>query len=279
MIKTIRSSIVHVSSWKGDLRTIMSFLFGAVLVCMCGYPYIKFACFARSEIQAFELYIICGSSGYSFLALLLGNILLLSNAPFVDEITTYEILRLGKSRWVNSKILYLVSSCIAYSVFLLIVSVIFSLFKGNVVFINEWSYAMKELAFKQPTYAIESFRVAFSHGNFIASVNPYTAVTLTVVCNSAYAVIICLLMMSINLVSRHNLGWLIAGVVHICGYIIFVNSGFLFPTKYSLFCHGLPAYYFESQNGFSIVGTISFVLAVFLVLWEIGIYGCKRKQL
>lgn len=278
MIKTIRGALIQISSWKTDLRVIMAFALGFVLLCLNGYPYLKFAAFLKSEVQAFELSVICGSTGYAFLALFLGNLLLLSNAPFITDVTTYELLRSGKKQWIDSKILYIVLSSVLYSIMLMVASAVFSAFKGTVSFKNEWSYAMLELAIKQPIYSVDSFRIAFPQRMFVETVNPYTAVVLTVICNSMYSILISMTMMCVNLLSSRNWGWIVASLIHIGGYVIFANAGFMFPQKYSLFCHGMPAYYIQEIGHYSIIGTVCFVLAVFLILREICLFASKRMQ-
>ena len=112
MIKTIKSALMQITSWKTDPRVIMAFLFGFALLCVEGYPYLKFAAFVRSDVQSVEMFVLCGSDGFAFMALFLGNLLLLSNAPFLSETTTYEMLRMGKKRWIDSKIIYIgISLC------------------------------------------------------------------------------------------------------------------------------------------------------------------------
>ena len=160
----------------------------------------------------------------------------------------------------------------------MVASAVFSAFKGTVSFKNEWSYAMLELAIKQPIYSVDSFRIAFPQRMFVETVNPYTAVVLTVICNSMYSILISMTMMCVNLLSSRNWGWIVASLIHIGGYVIFANAGFMFPQKYSLFCHGMPAYYIQEIGHYSIIGTVCFVLAVFLILREICLFASKRMQ-
>lgn len=265
--------------WKADMRVYMAVAIGIVLVCLKGYPYLKFATFLRSDIQAFEMYIICGSTGYTFLGVFIGNLLLMSNAPFSNEISAYEMLRLGKKRWINSKILYIILGSFFYSLILIVSSIAFSAFMGTLNFRNEWSDAMNELAIKQPRYAIDVFRIMFSQKDYVYAVKPYVAVILTLVCNSIYSILLCMMMMSMNL--RHNscYGWAVASVVHILGYVLYSNAGLMFPQKYSLFCHAMPALYFNHESKFSIVGTICFSLALFFALREICLSASKNSRI
>ncbi len=279
MVKLIKNVAIQFSSWKTDFRVIMALILGSVLLCLNGYSYLKLAVFLRSEIQAFEMFIICGSTGYSFLASYLGNALLLSNAPFTSEMTAYEVLRLGKRRWIDSRIIYVVSSCFIYSIIILIASVLFSATKCSLNFKNEWSSTISELSIRQPSYILDTFRFAFNQKEYIMTISPYTAVALTVVCNSMYSVLLSMIIMSVNLLTEQSFGWIIASAIHICGYIIYANVGNMFPLKMSLFCHGMPAYYFQKNAGFSILGTISFVLLVFIILREICLYASKKMQL
>lgn len=278
MIKTIKSALMQITSWKTDPRVIMAFLFGFALLCVEGYPYLKFAAFVRSDVQSVEMFVLCGSDGFAFMALFLGNLLLLSNAPFLSETTTYEMLRMGKKRWIDSKIIYIVLGSVAYSLVLILASVVLSCLKGTVSFRNEWSYAMTELAMKQPNYAISSFGVVFQEREFVSAVSPYLAALLTVICNTAYSILICLIMMTINLFSTHNIGWIAASVIHILGYAIFRDLEIDIPFRYSLFCNGMPAYYFMPEKGFSVIGSVCFFVAMILILRGACFIASKKMQ-
>lgn len=277
-MRMLRSTFYQLTSWRTDLKVLMAFAFGIVLSCISGYNYLNYANFLRSDVQVFEVYIINGSTGSTFLGIFLGNILLMSNAPFVDEITSYEFLRLGKKRWVESRVIYIILGCFFYSFIILVSSSIFSFILARVYLNNMWSGALSELAMNQPMYAIEKFKVAFPYRGMISSINPYMATLLTVICNSLYSSLICMLIMCVNICNSHNFGWLIASIIHIGGYIIYANMGFLFPLKYSLFCHGMVAHYFEEQSGFSMISTISVVIIIFIVLQETSRYGVRKME-
>jgi hypothetical protein len=278
MIKSLKSALMQITSWKTDLRVIMALAFGFALLCIKGYPFLKFAAFVRSDVQAVEMFVLCGSDGFAFLALFLGNLLLLSNAPFISETTTYEMLRLGKKRWIDSKIIYIVLGSVIYSLVLILASTILSCIKGTVNFSNEWSYAMKELAIKQPTYAIDSFQISFPQKEFVTAANPYSAALLTVICNSAYSILICLVMMTVNIFSTHNFGWIAASVIHILGYAIYANSGIGIPMRCSPFCNGMPANFFKTGNWFPVIGVVCFYLAIILILREACFIASRKMQ-
>lgn len=279
MTKSIRNAFIQIWLWKKDLRAILAIALGIGIICYEGYPYLKYAAFVRSNIQACELYILCGSTGYIYLGLFLGYLLLMSNAPFIDRMASFEIVRFGRKRWIDSKILYIILGCFTYSVILLIVTMIFSAINGQIYFGNEWSYAISELAIRKPAFAITVYKIMFPFEDLILSVDPYTAVILTVIFNSMYSITICMLIMCFNIISRHNMGWIIAISIHIGGYIIYANSTNMFPQSYSIFCHSLPALYFEKEMVFSLIGSLSFGLLTVLLLREFSAFLFKKREI
>lgn len=276
MSRTIKTAILHLTSWRHDPRVIMSLLFGGVLCCRNGYSYLQYSDFYGSPVQLFEMYIVNGSLGLSFIGCFLGYLMLMSNAPFINELSSYEIVRSGKKRWIDAKITYVFLGCFIYSLFMLVVSCLFTFFMGKSFVSATWSDSMSELAIRQPLYAIKSFHLSFPYKEYISAVNPYMATVLTVICNSMYAVILSLIIMTVNLISSRNLGWLVASILHVWGYAVFVNGGFWLPFRYSLFCHALPVWYFMPGTGMSIVGSLAFSVALILILREICIYSLRK---
>ena len=120
MTKSIRHAFIQIWLWKKDLRAILAIALGIGIICYEGYPYLKYAAFVRSNIQACELYILCGSTGYIYLGLFLGYLLLMSNAPFIDRMASFEIVRFGRKRWIDSKILYIILGCFILLIIIMI---------------------------------------------------------------------------------------------------------------------------------------------------------------
>lgn len=277
MSRVIKTAILQLTSWRNDPRVIMSLLFGGVLCCRNGCSYLQYSCFYGSPVQIFEMYIINGSLGLSFIGCFLGYLMLMSNAPFINEMSSYEIARSGKKRWIDARIIYVFLACVLYSFIMLIISCVFSAIYSDISFGNSWSESMKELAIKQPLYAIKSFHLSFPYKEYVLTVNPYIATVLTLICNSMYAVILSLIIMTINLIGPRNLGWLVASVIHVIGYAVFVNGGYWLPFRYSLFCHALPVWYFMPGTGMSIIGSIAFSVALILILREICICLLRKS--
>ena len=263
--------INKIRSWSGDWHVIMALIFG-ILVCIYNCTsYIDFANFATGKINILEPYVVVGNDGWSFLGVFLGNILFLSDSPFVSKISKYEILRVGKVRWLLSKTLYIVLSCLFYSFLILIISSIYTLTRAEgVSFTNSWSQSMNILAFEQPSYATSAFRLSFGYSDFVGSESPVSAALLTILFNSLYAITLCLIIMTINIIIGKNTGWVVASVIHIAGYIIFANGGLEIPYRFSMLCYALPALYSVAELNMSMFFALSFGMLLIIICYEIA---------
>lgn len=272
-MKAVLPSLYHIGTWPRNPRVVSSFLLGAALCLYNISGYFRFSNAIGSSVQIFEAYIIAGSSATSFLALFLGSLLLISDAPFVTPSSRYEIVRMGRKNWLSSQILYIVLSCALYSLVMLCVCVIYSLACGRVTVSNLWSPAISMLAEKQPIFAVNKFRISFSYPGYIHAVSPFLAVLLTLFFSTAYSSVLGMCIMFFNLLSNQNWGWIPAAVLHILGYVVYANGGYSFvPVKFSLFSCALPAYLFEPAFDMSPL----YSLTVFVVLFVIFNILCKK---
>lgn len=108
-----------------------------------------------------------------------------------------------------------------------------------------WSDSMLHLAIRQPEFAIRSFGLSFPYPDYINSTTPLGTSFLTLLYNSAYMIFIGLRTRTINLLTKRNIGWIVAAGIHIGSYIIYANLSWLYPAKLSLLCCAIPAYHYD----------------------------------
>ncbi len=262
----------RIKSWRRDYRAISSVLLGIGLCLYNITRYFSFSNAVGTSVQVFEAYIIAGSTAQIFLGLFLGNLLLISDAPFITPLSKYEIIRIGRRKWLDSQIIYIFLSCIVYSMILLFFTVLFSFLFCGVSLANTWSKAIYMLADSQPSFAANIFRISFPYPDFIHSTTPLYAVFLTLFFNSLYTIILGLCILLFNLLTSKNWGWVFASILHILGYIIYANSGFFIPLRYSLLCCALPAYHFVSYLKMSFL----YVLFLYTSIIAILLTCCKK---
>lgn len=236
----------HFKLWRLNYHVSAAFLLGIALCLKNCYGYLSFANEISSPVNIFEAYIIIGSRIPFLMGILLGNLLLLSDAPFLSSVSKYEMLRVGQKKWFWSQIIYIFVSCILYSLFILLLTAIVAFLYSEIYVRNVWSNAMDLIAVKQTDIVVKKYSFSFAFPELISSISPFGAVFFTVTFNSLYMVFIGVCILVVNLVCRANFGWIVAAIAHMIGYIVYANGGFLIPFRYSLLWRSAPAYHYIS---------------------------------
>lgn len=103
----------------------------------------------------------------SLIIIMLGYIFLYCDAPFLDEQQPYIIIRSGRTVYIIAQILYVVTSSLAYAIFILIMTLLCSL--PEMKFSLEWGKVFKTLAltnagsqFNVILHTPESFMIRYS---------------------------------------------------------------------------------------------------------------------
>lgn len=210
--------------WLTRPKVWSAFLLG---MCFCAYTaekYISFSEAIGSSMQVTEIYTIIGSSTYYFTGILLGVLLLLSDAPFVNSRSRYEIIRIGKVAWLRSQMLYITLSVLIYFLIIMLFTMLIACVIGKASWANAWSRSMGILAYDNPYFAISEFKLTFPYPLMISTVTPYLASVLTLVFNILYCLLLCMCMYVFNLVVEKKIGWFLATIIHFSGYIIITNG-------------------------------------------------------
>lgn len=271
--KSLVIAFHQIMAWRRDYKAWAAFMLCLAFCIMNASRYVSFSAALGYRIQAAEAYVIIGSSIHYYTGILLGALLLLSDAPFINVRSPYEILRAGKRIWTRGQISYIVMSVILYSLFTILFCAALSALSGNIYFENSWSEAMSLLAKRQPSFAILDFKLAFPYGEFIDAVCPYGAMFMTLFFNSCYICLLCLCMFAVNVRSGRCSGWIAAIVVHIAGYVIVANGPIVFPQRYSLLACSFPANQYVEALGI----TPLYAATIFAVLIGMLIFISDRR--
>lgn len=237
----------HLKSWRSNYHVLASFLLGAGICLKNCHGYLSFSNGIGSSVQIFEPYIIIGSRTPFLMGILLGNLLLLSDAPFISSVSKYELLRTGYKKWFRSQIMYIFLSCFLYLLYILILTSALALICSNAYIRNEWSNAMDMVAIKQTELVIVKYAFSFDFPELVLAVSPVSAAILTLIFNWLYMVFLGLIILMVNLLLNTHYGWVPAAVIHIIGYIAYANSGIGIQLRYSLLCLASPAYHYVTE--------------------------------
>lgn len=238
-------------TWTANSRIIAAFMFGFTMTAYYALRYIRYAYALSVEIQSFEAYIWLASQPRPFCFLILGGLLLLSDAPFLTPLSQQEMLRIGRIKWIWTQIAYIFTSCLLYFSSMVLFSFLLSCVKVDTYLLGGWSNAIQILAFQEPDSVLINFGVSFPFPEMLQTLNPISAVFISVLFHSMYLALISLIILCVNLLTKANYGWVVGSCVHFIGYMIEANGGFGMNVKYSLLCCAMPGYQYAANRDMS----------------------------
>lgn len=259
----------HLSSEDMDWRVVAALLLG---VTMCIFPvasnYITLSRAVGYEIQAFEPYIITMSTSYQYVAIFLGLFLLIAEAPFVNDRSTYEILRVGKRQWFTERIMYVNIMCSVYLLVMFVACVAIAAINGNAIWDNQWSSTMSLLAERQPQFAISEYRLFFPYPRLMTELTPYNAAIYSFFLTLLYGVVLAMVALFFNSIAKWRMGVIISLGVHIVGYVINANGPIYFPQQWSPLSCAMLAYYYDDLYNMDSLITLTIFIGAWLMMWH-----------
>ena len=250
-------------------KSLAVILLGVGMVCYFGSRYFRFANLNTMADNPVESFIILGSDQRSFTCVTFFPLMLLTfDAPFFSDRSVYEIVRVGKYRWLTSKILFVVLEILMYQLLVFGFSVLLSFCSARTMVWKGWSPAMEYLTGDGWQLVASRFQLSFPYPEFLQDLSPWGAVGITSLFNGAYCLVLALVMISCNILLKDTKGWVIAAAIHILGYVIRNNGrGILFRFGFSLLNCALPAWQFSGNSyGDAIVSGVTFAVLILLLL-------------
>ena len=188
------------------------------------------------QIHIFEAFILIACNSFSCLPMMLGLILMLSDAPFIHEDIAHIALRATRIQWMVTQFLYIAFICIIYFGIILLFTM--SICASNGFSGNLWSPTLLRIS-KDMGFA-NKFNLAFSNELFLRQYAPYQALRVCFILQTVYGFILSMIMFTFNMLFRRGSGIVIALALHQLGYIM-LRDGHMFANQYlSLMVHALP---------------------------------------
>lgn len=238
--------------WPGNVRVYMAFLFGMAVSSMPILNYLDFAKTLNEPMNAVEPFIILQSLREYMTLLLLGLLLLLSNAPFINQRSMYAIIRVSRKSWAVGMILYIFAAAFLYYLTMLTFSVV--LVAAHAYCGYFWSDAIYTLANTKSVTASIEFGIYFPYIAVIKSFSPLHALFHTVCLASLYGAILALVMFAISMRNAKIYGLLAALIAHAGGFIL-ISEALLNVPKASLLANallGLHTFTSSTASGMSL---------------------------
>ncbi|MGI6091088.1 MAG: hypothetical protein ACOYEL_06865 [Saccharofermentanales bacterium] len=156
------------------------------------------------------------SEGYVVSMFLFIAVILYCNAPFIDNLSLYELSRAGKRKWFISKLLYVYISAFIFVliIFFLTIIVVFR----YIAWIGDWGKVISTLSLTTAGYANN---LAYFSSHIVSNYNPLQATALSLLMLWLQTATIGMIVFSGNLVYQGNrfLGILVAAAYSFAPFI------------------------------------------------------------
>lgn len=264
--------------WACNLRILSAFLLGITIMLFYAARYVSYAEAMGQSIACFEAYIVLSSQPQAFCFLMLGGLLLLSDAPFMTPLSAQEMIRIGRKKWLIGQITYIFLASTVYFSLLAMLAFLYSSVTVGTYLLGGWSNALQILAVAQPQAAGSNYLVNFPFPEMIRTVSTNTAAFATVMLQSLYLSLVSLIILCGNLVFKTNCGWILGSCFHFINYMIVANAGFGMNMKYSLLCCTILGYQFSPSLDMPPLYCIGVILLNILLLIKICLINTNRIE-
>lgn len=150
-------------------------------------------------------------------------VLLFCSAPFIDRNQTFVFIRTGRVKWLFGQVLYIVIASAVYYLFILVVSILLTVFSGG--FSLDWGKTLPMLATSQNLGWGGALTVDASY-MVIAFFTPLQAVWFTFLLSWLGAVFIGLMIFALNLISgTRYIGVLVSSFFVVLSSMVAKESG------------------------------------------------------
>lgn len=262
-------------------KTYAAFMFGAAFMLNVSKNYLEYTLSIGEKANIFDPFILASGGMETFIYIFLGFLLLISDAPFMDQRTSYAVLRTGKVTWATGMIIYIAFAAAIYYLFMFVLSAL--LVSGNAIVTRLWSDPMYTLAVEQPVGALIEYGISYSFGvPFMTRYNSVEAVLISISLQILYSVVIGMSAFTININAKKIVGTLSAIVIHFIGYSIYkATSGFGGNQWLSPFANAVAVYHnYDGSPHSAPFPTLSYSYTMFILLMialsVLAVYMVKR---
>ena len=193
-----------------------------------------------NPLQIFEPYLLMSSYVHTCFLWMIGLIVFLSDAPFLDERITYIGLRVGRREWVAAQLLYVSAGCVFYALARLVFSLLLTApyaYAGDL-----WSPTMMAIANNERDLA-QQLGLYFPNVYMLSYYQPYAFLGVTVLLQTLYCLAIGMLIFGLNLLFSKGVGTTVALCAHNLGFFILLDGHIFANQRWSLMVHALPCYH------------------------------------
>lgn len=248
-------------------RVIMGVILGLALFGYWLNNFVQYALDTGEPVNILEAFIVVEHHQKNLLFLVLGWLLIISDAPFIKRNTYLMLCRSSRKTWDIAMLQYIIIQAFLYVTGIAVVSVVVSTFLGYSG--NMWSSPVYNLAMDTANHLGVKYNITFPWANIMEVMSVPQAFMITFVFLFIYLVLIGSLLYVCNLLLKEIYGILIVFGIQISGYLL-QQEGF---TQLSIMAKAIPGYCVDGNGGqwkvIVMFGTIILIL-VLITLWLIG---------
>ena len=248
-------------------RVIMGFLLGIALFGYWLNLFLQYALDIGEPVNVLEAFVVVEHHHKSILFLVVGWLLMISDAPFVKKNTYLSLYRSSRKKWNAAMLQYIMIQAFLYVAGIAAVSVSVSTLLG--FWGNMWSSPVYHLAMDTGNQLGVKYNITFPWVNVMRAMTVPQAFLLTFVFLFLYLAWIGFLLYVCNLLLKEIYGILIVFGIQISGYL-FQQEGFSYV---SLMAKAIPGYAIDGTGGQWKVVVLFCAILLILALFSLWLIG------
>lgn len=278
MDKMVQSCKMTVNLFREELRSKrvwMGYLLGIAILFWLMKDFLRYVSDSGKPVNVLEAFVVIEQHYRNMLFLILGWLLIISDAPFIRGNTYYLLYRSSRKRWNGGMLLYILSHGFLYVAVMAGITVIAGNFYGFVG--NMWSSPVYLLS---KDYALDlgvKYNVTFPYEEMMRRMTVPQAFGTVFLYMYLYLVLLGILLYVCNLILKGIYGVVIVMLVHSSGYLI-QESGVW--TGKSLLARAVPGNFIQKSgcDWSSVYLFLGLILALIcLCVWLIGRVDFKEE--
>ena len=248
-------------------RVIMGFLLGIALFGYWLHLFLQYALDIGEPVNILEAFIVVEHHHKSILFLIVGWLLILSDAPFMKKNTYLSLCRSSRKKWDAAMLQYIMVQAFLYVAGIVVVSAVVSSLCGFLG--NMWSSPVYDLAMDTNNHLGVKYNISFPWVNVMQAMTVPQAFMITFILLFLYLILIGFLLYVCNLLLKEIYGILIVFSIQILGYLL-QQEGF---THLSFMAKAIPGYAIDGNGGqWKVVVLFCAIILVLALIsfWLIG---------
>ena len=248
-------------------RVIMGFILGMALFGYWLNLFLQYALDIGEPVNILEAFIVVEHHHKSILFLIVGWLLIISDAPFIKRNTYLSLCRSSRKKWNVAMLQYIIIQAFLYVASIAIVSVAASFLCGFCG--NMWSSPVYHLAMDNRNHLGVKYNISFPWVNVMQAMTVPQAFMITFVFLFLYLIVIGFLLYVCNLLLKEIYGILIVFGIQISGYLLQQEG----VTYLSLMAKAIPGYAIDGNGGQWEVVLLFWAIILILVLISLWLIG------